>query len=41
MRERGATEDKLQLLREITGAFQPGILTALVGVTGAGKVRIS
>ncbi|CAM6085681.1 unnamed protein product [Calypogeia fissa] len=37
MRQRGATEDKLQLLKDITSAFRPGILTALVGVTGAGK----
>ena len=28
----------LELLRGISGAFRPGVLTALVGVSGAGKV---
>ncbi|BFI27868.1 ATP-binding cassette, subfamily G (WHITE), member 2, PDR [Marchantia polymorpha subsp. ruderalis] len=32
--------DKLQLLHNITGAFRPGVLTALVGVTGAGKTTL-
>lgn len=27
---------ELQLLKEVTGAFRPGVLTALVGVSGAG-----
>ncbi|CAM6108621.1 unnamed protein product [Calypogeia fissa] len=40
MRQHGATEDKLQLLKDITSAFRPGILTALVGVTGAGKTTL-
>ncbi|KAI3473056.1 hypothetical protein Pfo_031083 [Paulownia fortunei] len=31
---------KLQLLRDITGAFTPGILTALMGVSGAGKTTL-
>nr|CAD1816846.1 unnamed protein product [Ananas comosus var. bracteatus] len=31
---------KLQLLHNITGAFQPGVLTALMGVTGAGKTTL-
>ncbi|GJZ68826.1 ABC transporter G family member 35-like protein [Tanacetum coccineum] len=31
------TEDRLQLLRDVTGAFRPGVLTALMGVSGAGK----
>ncbi|KAG6554605.1 hypothetical protein Mapa_003623 [Marchantia paleacea] len=31
---------KLQLLHNITGAFRPGVLTALVGVTGAGKTTL-
>ena len=30
----------LQLLNEVSGAFQPGILTALVGVSGAGKTTL-
>jgi ABC-type multidrug transport system ATPase subunit/ABC-type multidrug transport system permease subunit len=37
MKEQGVTEDKLQLLNDISGTFRPGILTALVGVSGAGK----
>ncbi|KAL3676895.1 hypothetical protein R1sor_026843 [Riccia sorocarpa] len=37
MKEQGATEDILQLLCSVTGAFRPGVLTALMGVSGAGK----
>lgn len=40
MRDQGVTEDRLQLLREVTGAFRPGILTALMGVSGAGKTTL-
>lgn len=40
MREQGVTEEKLQLLREVTGAFRPGVLTALMGVSGAGKTTL-
>ncbi|KAK4482015.1 hypothetical protein RD792_012931 [Penstemon davidsonii] len=40
MKEEGVTEDKLQLLREVTGAFRPGVLTALMGVSGAGKTTL-
>ncbi|KAM2372267.1 hypothetical protein ACFX1X_047013 [Malus domestica] len=40
MKEEGVTEDRLQLLREVTGAFRPGILTALMGVSGAGKTTL-
>ncbi|CAI9105088.1 OLC1v1003939C2 [Oldenlandia corymbosa var. corymbosa] len=40
MRDQGVTEDRLQLLRGITGAFRPGVLTALMGVTGAGKTTL-
>lgn len=29
---------ELTLLTDITGSFRPGILTALMGVSGAGKV---
>jgi ABC-type multidrug transport system ATPase subunit len=34
------SETRLQLLHGITGAFQPGVLTALVGVSGAGKTTL-
>ncbi|BBN19277.1 ATP-binding cassette, subfamily G (WHITE), member 2, PDR [Marchantia polymorpha subsp. ruderalis] len=37
MKAQGAGEDRLQLLKGVTGAFRPGVLTALVGVSGAGK----
>ncbi|PON42827.1 ABC transporter-like [Parasponia andersonii] len=40
MEKHGVEEDRLQLLRDVTGAFRPGILTALVGVTGAGKTTL-
>lgn len=38
---KGQTDDnRLQLLHGITGAFRPGVLTALVGVSGAGKTTL-
>ncbi|KAI9196707.1 hypothetical protein LWI28_026286 [Acer negundo] len=40
MRNRGFNQKKLQLLSDITGAFRPGILTALMGVSGAGKTTL-
>ncbi|KAL8205881.1 hypothetical protein R6Q57_009432 [Mikania cordata] len=40
MREHGFTGKRLQLLHDITGAFRPGILTALMGVSGAGKTTL-
>ncbi|XP_047046682.1 ABC transporter G family member 41-like [Lolium rigidum] len=40
MKEHGYMESKLQLLHNITGAFQPGVLSALMGVTGAGKTTL-
>lgn len=40
MRNRGLDQKKLQLLSDITGAFRPGILTALMGVSGAGKTTL-
>ena len=40
MREMGFSQKKLQLLRDIIGAFRPGILTALMGVSGAGKTTL-
>ena len=40
MKSEGIEESCLQLLRDVTGAFRPGILTALVGVSGAGKTTL-
>ncbi|KAF2312692.1 hypothetical protein GH714_039655 [Hevea brasiliensis] len=40
MRKRGYAQKKLQLLSDITGTFRPGILTALMGVSGAGKTTL-
>ncbi|KAF7152276.1 hypothetical protein RHSIM_Rhsim01G0207000 [Rhododendron simsii] len=40
MKTQGIEETRLQLLRDISGAFRPGILTALVGVSGAGKTTL-
>ena len=40
MKRHGIEEDRLQLLRDVSGSFRPGILTALVGVTGAGKTTL-
>ena len=33
-------EKRLQLLRDCSGSFRPGVLTALVGVSGAGKTTL-
>nr|GEX61824.1 pleiotropic drug resistance protein 2-like [Tanacetum cinerariifolium] len=40
MKSQGVEEDRLQLLRDVSGAFRPGVLTALVGVSGAGKTTL-
>ncbi|RZB97864.1 ABC transporter G family member 36 isoform C [Glycine soja] len=40
MRDQGVTEDRLQLLRGVTSSFRPGVLTALMGVSGAGKTTL-
>ncbi|KAJ7541808.1 hypothetical protein O6H91_10G077700 [Diphasiastrum complanatum] len=40
MKEEGVTEDRLQLLCDVSGALRPGVLTALVGVSGAGKTTL-
>ncbi|XP_027084814.1 pleiotropic drug resistance protein 1-like [Coffea arabica] len=40
MKDQGQTEDRLELLKGISGAFRPGVLTALMGVSGAGKTTL-
>lgn len=40
MRGEGVEETRLQLLRDVSGAFRPGVLTALMGVSGAGKTTL-
>ncbi|KAL0415301.1 UNVERIFIED_CONTAM: Pleiotropic drug resistance protein 1 [Sesamum latifolium] len=40
MKDRGFVEDKLVLLKGVSGAFRPGVLTALMGVSGAGKTTL-
>nr|GEX68219.1 pleiotropic drug resistance protein 2-like [Tanacetum cinerariifolium] len=40
MKGRGVEGGRLQLLKDVSGAFRPGILTALVGVSGAGKTTL-
>ena len=40
MKNRGFIEDKLMLLKNVSCAFRPGVLTALMGVSGAGKTTL-
>ncbi|KAL3714536.1 hypothetical protein ACJRO7_006451 [Eucalyptus globulus] len=40
LEEQGFPERRLQLLQDITGAFRPGVLTALMGISGAGKTTL-
>ncbi|KAI3899026.1 hypothetical protein MKW92_017748 [Papaver armeniacum] len=40
MKSQGIEETRLQLLRDVSGAFRPGVLTALMGVSGAGKTTL-
>ncbi|WVZ64217.1 hypothetical protein U9M48_013777, partial [Paspalum notatum var. saurae] len=40
MKAQGAVDDRLTLLKGVSGCFRPGILTALMGVSGAGKTTL-
>ncbi|XP_008677971.1 ABC transporter G family member 39 isoform X2 [Zea mays] len=40
MKDKDITEDRLLLLKGVSGAFRPGTLTALMGVSGAGKTTL-
>ncbi|XP_047967784.1 ABC transporter G family member 39-like [Salvia hispanica] len=40
MKAQGVGGDRLQLLRDVSGAFRPGVLTAIVGFSGAGKTTL-
>lgn len=40
MKSEGDCENHLELLKGISGAFRPGVLTALMGVSGAGKTTL-
>ncbi|XP_021716119.1 ABC transporter G family member 31-like [Chenopodium quinoa] len=40
MKAKGLPEKKLQLLSNVSGVFSPGVLTALVGSSGAGKTTM-
>ncbi|WOK99146.1 ABC transporter G family member 36-like isoform X2 [Canna indica] len=40
MKDQGVGEDRLVLLKGISGSFRPGVLTALMGVSGAGKTTL-
>ncbi|XP_062194077.1 ABC transporter G family member 53 isoform X2 [Phragmites australis] len=40
IKAQGVTESRLELLKGISGSFRPGVLTALMGVSGAGKTTL-
>ena len=40
MTAKGIPEKRLQLLSNVSGIFSPGVLTALVGSSGAGKTTL-
>ncbi|KAK9101862.1 hypothetical protein Sjap_019116 [Stephania japonica] len=40
MKSQGMEEDRLLLLKGLSGSFRPGVLTALMGVSGAGKTTL-
>jgi ABC-type multidrug transport system ATPase subunit len=40
MKAQGVLEDRLELLKGVSGSFRPSVLTALMGVSGAGKTTM-
>ncbi|VAI17511.1 unnamed protein product [Triticum turgidum subsp. durum] len=40
IKAQGVAESRLELLKGISGSFRPGVLTALMGVSGAGKTTL-
>ena len=40
MKNQGVLYEKLVLLKGVSGSFRPGVLTALMGVSGAGKTTL-
>ncbi|KAK1576082.1 hypothetical protein Q3G72_010784 [Acer saccharum] len=40
MKNQGVLDDKLVLLKGVSGSFRPGVLTALMGVSGAAWLRL-
>ena len=40
MKAHGVVDDRLALLKGVSGSFSPGVLTALMGVSGAGKTTL-
>ncbi|CAI0544219.1 unnamed protein product [Linum tenue] len=40
MKSKGFEESRLRLLQDVSGAFRPCVLTALVGASGAGKTTL-
>ncbi|KAJ0007109.1 hypothetical protein Pint_29970 [Pistacia integerrima] len=37
MKDQGLADEKLVLLKGVSGAFRPSVLTALIGISGASK----
>ncbi|KAG0454790.1 hypothetical protein HPP92_024082 [Vanilla planifolia] len=40
MKTKGIPGERLELLKGVSGSFRPGVLTALMGVSGAGKTTL-